>query len=729
MPIASYKLPDGRIVDYQVPKGMSPEEIDKAVASDLRRLINVTQKPSEKPYVPKEEAGFFNALGEGLSTLGAVPETVQYAFSPDAATRKAAAKAAESDLEYQQLLESKGIGDVLTFAKQQAGQAIGFMGAPLAAGAAAAAVSGPLAPITGTAAFLTTAATQYFANTVGRQAQVQEAKAIKGEATEAPDITKALLSSAGQAGLDVLGFRVFKPLGALVGLGGKKAVGDQAEAIVSTALREGADKAAETLLGAAAKGATFEAAQETVQTVLERWGAGLNLGDDEAIREYFESAAAGGLLGGPLGAGSKFVQDVRNKAVDDLIAEGEKEASGLAFNPQTAADNWSLTEKKIKSEATPLPLVDANNQPLSYTPNVLETFGFSPDFAAVTSGTTTLNADQVIGKSVQDQQVTSVLFRNMVDARNDLGRKLKNSAELSRMTPDEMQSNIEQYEKLTLGINSLLPALLKPADVKYTPASLVVKQGKDGKFFIQDSNTGHKPDPRRYDNKKDAEDLLGRLKNNYNDKMEEQAVRNANKALQPKPTATTPSGAAAATTPTATATTPPPVSRLQEKINALAEDYGEGMRNLVKNEGDFNNVAKFLNRLNVAENDLKQLKRTKSPLVENKQKEVNELNEAFDSALSTGDLSKIKEKQAAPKTEAPKATKPDEEARKSGEVTVTKFEEGVEDTFVKPAKPTSYSEPLPPVVTPEEISARIEASGQAKKAKEVAKKVKKDACE
>ena len=173
----------------------------------------------------------------------------------------------------------------------------------------------------------------------------------------------------------------------------------------------------------------------------------------------------------------------------------------------------------------------------------------------------------------------------------------------------------------------------------------------------------------------------------------------------------------------------PPVSRLQEKINALAEDYGEGMRNLVKNEGDFNNVAKFLNRLNVAENDLKQLKRTKSPLVENKQKEVNELNEAFDSALSTGDLSKIKEKQAAPKTEAPKATKPDEEARKSGEVTVTKFEEGVEDTFVKPAKPTSYSEPLPPVVTPEEISARIEASGQAKKAKEVAKKVKKDACE
>ena len=173
----------------------------------------------------------------------------------------------------------------------------------------------------------------------------------------------------------------------------------------------------------------------------------------------------------------------------------------------------------------------------------------------------------------------------------------------------------------------------------------------------------------------------------------------------------------------------PPVSRLQEKINALAEDYGEGVRNLVKNEGDFNNVAKFLDRLNVAENDLKQLKRTKSPLVENKQKEVNELNEAFDSALSTGDLSKIKEKQAAPKTEAPKATKPDEEARKSGEVTVTKFEEGVEDTFVKPAKPTSYSEPLPPVVTPEEVSARIEASGQAKKAKEVAKKVKKDACE
>jgi hypothetical protein len=32
-------------------------------------------------------------------------------------------------------------------------------------------------------------------------------------------------------------------------------------------------------------------------------------------------------------------------------------------------------------------------------------------------------------------------------------------------------------------------------------------------------------------------------------------------------------------------------------------------------------------------------------------------------------------------------------------------------------------------VTPEEVSARIEASGQAKKARNVAKKVKKEACE
>ena len=53
MPIASFQLPNGKIADFEVPEGLSQEEIEQAVAPELRRLVAPPPPPKQ------EESGFF----------------------------------------------------------------------------------------------------------------------------------------------------------------------------------------------------------------------------------------------------------------------------------------------------------------------------------------------------------------------------------------------------------------------------------------------------------------------------------------------------------------------------------------------------------------------------------------------------------------------------------------------------------------------------------------------
>ena len=288
------------------PSGTPDAEIYGAV---IDKLFPVAPLPD----IPKPEAGFFGGFGEGITALGGLPSALGYAITPEAEQRKAAALAATPDVEFQQLSDIEGIGDLGRFLKEQAGQAVGFMAAPVAAAKAASMIPAPLPAkaLAASGAFLTTAGAQYLGQTLGRQAQEQEIKAIKGEATEAPEITKALLAAGGQAGLDLYGFRIFKPLGDLIGLSGKEAAERVGKEVIDTAQKEGTEAAARSILGGAAKGAAIEAAQEPIQQLLERWGAGLDISSDEAIQEYFEAAVAGGLLGAPIGGTSTFIGNLR----------------------------------------------------------------------------------------------------------------------------------------------------------------------------------------------------------------------------------------------------------------------------------------------------------------------------------------------------------------------------------------------------------------------------------
>jgi hypothetical protein len=156
----------------------------------------------------------------------------------------------------------------------------------------------------------------YIADNLGRQ---KEELDKQGKRYEDINRLPATAAAMGQTALDVIGFKMFKPLGALVGMEGKEASQKIAQEIVQAATKPGAYSKA--VARGAASGVAFEVPQEVTQQVLERWQAGLPLdpfSDPEAAKEYLEAAGGALLLGGPMGAysGAKTTYDLRNPPED-----------------------------------------------------------------------------------------------------------------------------------------------------------------------------------------------------------------------------------------------------------------------------------------------------------------------------------------------------------------------------------------------------------------------------
>ena len=206
----------------------------------------------------------------------------------------------------------EALGKTVDKFKEVAGSSLGSMAPAMGAsalGAGAVATGLVSAPVAipaaaiGTAAFGIVALASYLADDIGRQ---KEEQAKKGK--EAEDINRltATAAAAGQAALDVFGFKFFKPLGALIGMEGKAAADKAAMEILEAATKPKAY--ARAVATGAAKGVAFEVPQEVTQQLLERWQAGLPINpftDPEAAKEYLEAAGGALLLGGPMGAYSR----------------------------------------------------------------------------------------------------------------------------------------------------------------------------------------------------------------------------------------------------------------------------------------------------------------------------------------------------------------------------------------------------------------------------------------
>lgn len=175
-----------------------------------------------------------------------------------------------------------------SFITEQALQSAPGMAVPLAAGAGAAALSGPLAPIVGPLAGIGTYGLQQFGNFMRRQAE----EGATGE-TLAPG--KAFGTAAATAPLGYFADRLMLGFGNVP----EKILGQQVAA--ELAKRAGVRAATGATVGVVA-----EAPTEVLEQMGERWQAGLPLKGEEAMREYkeafFGAAAVGGVGGAAAGA-------------------------------------------------------------------------------------------------------------------------------------------------------------------------------------------------------------------------------------------------------------------------------------------------------------------------------------------------------------------------------------------------------------------------------------------
>ena len=281
----------------------------------------------QKPE-PTEYGGLFGSAGAALKErfATALPAAKLYTGLGDqkAATDELAKHKEEADNAYKQV-EFGEIGDAFkqgnyadalgktvekfkevagssfgTMAPAMGAGAVAGLAAETALGAAAAATVGIPAAAVGTVAFGLTALGSYIADGIARQ---KEEQAKAGKPYEDINRVSATVAGAGEAALDVFGFKFFKPLGRLVGINGKEAAEGMTKEIIQAATQPRAY--AKAVAKGAAKGVAFEVPQEVTQQVLERWQAGLPLNpfdDPDAAKEYLEAAGGALMLGGPFGA-------------------------------------------------------------------------------------------------------------------------------------------------------------------------------------------------------------------------------------------------------------------------------------------------------------------------------------------------------------------------------------------------------------------------------------------
>jgi hypothetical protein len=174
-----------------------------------------------------------------------------------------------------------------------AGQSIPYMVAPIAAGVAGAVAAPELAIAglgAGTLAAFGTNVGQFTATNLGRQVDT-------GKKLADTSLLKAGAAAVPQAALDTLSMKMAPGIGRIFETAGIKLTQDTAEQIAKKGILANAGE----LAYKTGKTAGVEGLTESGQQVFERLQAGLNITDEEARKEYFESFVGGAVLGGALG--------------------------------------------------------------------------------------------------------------------------------------------------------------------------------------------------------------------------------------------------------------------------------------------------------------------------------------------------------------------------------------------------------------------------------------------
>jgi hypothetical protein len=332
-------IPEVGAVNF--PDTMSQEDIVKAIQNDILPKARAPVIPQKAP----EDVGFFESIpaafgrgiesfkemGTGLGLAGkqitGQTEEVRKVMA-EAKKEKPQEKPGMTVTDFERIAAEQGFAAAAAQAPkyivEQVLQSAPQMATPLIAGAGAAALSGPFAPIVGPVVGVGTYAVQQFGNFLMRQAQEKQNP-------EELELTKAALTAGGTAPIGYFADRFTLGLSSIGKAAGEEAVKELAARRVAGEI--GAAGVAKGVGAQAAKGATLgiiaEAPTEVLESVAERYQAGLSLSGEDALNEYKESFFGAAAAGSGLGAGARGAQaygGYRGEAAD--LREQARAAEG-----------------------------------------------------------------------------------------------------------------------------------------------------------------------------------------------------------------------------------------------------------------------------------------------------------------------------------------------------------------------------------------------------------------
>ena len=280
--------------------GGSPVDATPGNLDDLaKRLGGTLVKDTEPSIVSRAGAAFQRGLEQVPEAISGIGLGLKSAVGMKEAAGRQAEEIRQEGLkeqviqgltfeELQKIYGEKGLIEALkkapAYVVEQVLQSAPSMAGPLAAGAGAAAISGPAAPIVGPLVGVGTYGLQQFGQFMRRQAE-------EGATGETLEPGKAALAAAVTAPIGYFADRL------LIGVNKipEKILGEQVAAELGK--RAGVRAATGATVGVIA-----EAPTEVLEQMAERWQAGLPLKDENAIREYKEAAAGAAAFGGVGGA-------------------------------------------------------------------------------------------------------------------------------------------------------------------------------------------------------------------------------------------------------------------------------------------------------------------------------------------------------------------------------------------------------------------------------------------
>jgi hypothetical protein len=416
-------LPDGNSVTIR--EGETPQQAYARAQRMYPDSFPKAQAPGEGP-----ESGFTPALKAGYSGLKS--GLAALAGKTGIMDEEAAAKYMQEQEEYQKktFKPTATFGEApLTKTAELLGGSLPYMAAPLIAGGAAASapVSGALglgalgASVLGGTAAGAASAAQFTGSNLQRQLDENKNLTL-GQA----DLGAAALAAIPQAALDVISLKMLPGIRNILSAGGKEVSSAAAKKFAEQGLKEVAKDYAAATGKAMSAGALTEAGQQ----VLERAQAGLDITDEKARAEYWDSMVGGAVLGGVLSPAGRYVE----RRGEARAAEGEKFKEAQAARIEE--------EKRLADEA------DARSKP-EYARKVVADYeafekqktDLKAQIRKIQEGSPTELADKEFNKALNKQ--LNKLVKDAEPLANEYNRVLpivakeKEAARLAGMTPEE----------------------------------------------------------------------------------------------------------------------------------------------------------------------------------------------------------------------------------------------------------------------------------------------------